>query len=169
MPVWACTRGRCGDSDHGRSRCWSPAVGVLMIESVKAPHRHLSDRDGAPPYPSGAAQHGARHLEQQHSRSIRTLFAVVTVESEDRWRAVHAIMDAAQLDGRMPRPKGSDMGAVAAVSAGIPLNPVQNAWARSAHHNRYLCQCGRCGGRYRAADVEITGDSTDCLPDSGLH
>jgi hypothetical protein len=42
------------------------------------------------------------------------------------WRAVHAVMDAAGLDGPHALPKGLRRGfGVAAVSAGIPLNLVQ--------------------------------------------
>ena len=42
------------------------------------------------------------------------------------WRAVHAVMEAAGLDGPHASPKGLRHGfGVAAVSAGIPLNLVQ--------------------------------------------
>jgi integrase/recombinase XerD len=42
------------------------------------------------------------------------------------WRAVHAVMAAADLDGPQTSPKGLRHGfGVAAVSAGIPLNLVQ--------------------------------------------
>ena len=42
------------------------------------------------------------------------------------WRAVHAVMEAAGLDGPQASPKGLRHGfGVAAVSAGIPLNLVQ--------------------------------------------
>ena len=42
------------------------------------------------------------------------------------WRAVHAVMKAAVLDGPQASPKGLRHGfGVAAVSAGIPLNLVQ--------------------------------------------
>ena len=42
------------------------------------------------------------------------------------WRAVHAVMEAARLDGPHASPKGLRHGfGVAAVSAGIPLNLVQ--------------------------------------------
>jgi integrase/recombinase XerD len=42
------------------------------------------------------------------------------------WRAVHAVMAVAGLDGRQASPKGLRHGfGVAAVSAGIPLNLVQ--------------------------------------------
>ena len=42
------------------------------------------------------------------------------------WRAVHAVMQAARLDGPHASPKGLRHGfGVAAVSAGIPLNLVQ--------------------------------------------
>ena len=42
------------------------------------------------------------------------------------WRAVHAMMEAAGLDGPHASPKGLRHGfGVAAVSAGIPLNLVQ--------------------------------------------
>jgi integrase/recombinase XerD len=42
------------------------------------------------------------------------------------WRAVHAVVEAARLDGPHASPKGLRHGfGVAAVSAGIPLNLVQ--------------------------------------------
>jgi integrase/recombinase XerD len=42
------------------------------------------------------------------------------------WRAVHAVMDAAGLDGPHVSPKGLRHGfGVGAVSAGLPLNLVQ--------------------------------------------
>ena len=42
------------------------------------------------------------------------------------WRAVHGVMRAAGLDGPHTSPKGLRHGfGVAAVTAGIPLNPVQ--------------------------------------------
>jgi site-specific recombinase XerD len=42
------------------------------------------------------------------------------------WRAVHAVMEAAELDGVHISPKGLRHGfGVAAVAAGIPLNLVQ--------------------------------------------
>jgi integrase/recombinase XerD len=67
--------------------------------------------------------HGIRELHARcgKGRGVRWLWSRMT-----GWRAVHAVMDAAGLDGPQASPKGLRHGfGVAAVSAGIPRNLVQ--------------------------------------------
>jgi integrase len=74
------------------------------------------------------------------------------------WRAVHAVMEDAGLDGPHASPKGLRHGfGVAAVSAGIPLNLVQR-WLGHAQltTTAIYWQCrGRGGAEHRRPDVVI--------------
>ena len=102
------------------------AAGVLVFESLK------KRRDGiyrTVPVPAALLEtlnmvHGIRELQGQRGkgRGVR----LWPWSRMTGWRAVHAVMQAAGLDGVHASPKGLRHGfGVAAVTAGIPLNMVQ--------------------------------------------
>ena len=102
------------------------AAGVLVFESLK------KRRDGiyraVPVLPALLDAldlvHGIREL--QSSRGKGRGVRLWPWSRMTGWRAVHAVMEAAGLDGPQASPKGLRHGfGVAAVSAGIPLNLVQ--------------------------------------------
>jgi integrase/recombinase XerD len=102
------------------------AAGVLVIESLKKRRTGIYRTVPVPPALLEALDmvHGVRELQARRGRgqSIR----LWPWSRMTGWRAVHAVMDAAGLDGPHASPKGLRHGfGVAAVSAGIPLNLVQ--------------------------------------------
>jgi integrase/recombinase XerD len=102
------------------------AAGVLVIESLKKRRAGIYRAVPVPPALLDALDlaHGLRERRARRGKG-----------RDDRlwpwsrmtgWRAVHAVMEAAGLDGPHASPKGLRHGfGVAAVSAGIPLNLVQ--------------------------------------------
>jgi integrase/recombinase XerD len=102
------------------------AVGVLVLESLKKRRTGIYRAVPVPPALLAALDlvHGVRELQSRRGkgRGIR----LWPWSRMTGWRAVHAIMEAARLDGPHASPKGLRHGfGVAAVSAGIPLNLVQ--------------------------------------------
>jgi integrase/recombinase XerD len=102
------------------------AAGVLVIESLKKRRTGIYRTVPVPPALLEALDmvHGVRELQARRGRgqSIR----LWPWSRMTGWRAVHAVMDEAGLDGPHASPKGLRHGfGVAAVSAGIPLNLVQ--------------------------------------------
>jgi integrase len=102
------------------------AAGVLVIESLK---KRRTGVYRAVPVPQALLEaldlvHGIRELQGRRGKGRGELlwpWSRMTV-----WRAIHAVMEAAGLDGAHASPKGLRHGfGVAAVSAGIPLNLVQ--------------------------------------------
>jgi site-specific recombinase XerD len=72
------------------------------------------------------------------------------------WRAVHAVMQGARLDGPHAAPKGlRHRFGVAAVSAGIPLNLVQKLLGHAQLSTTAISgkPCGRAG--YQLEEPEI--------------
>ena len=102
------------------------AAGTLVIESLKKRHRGIFR---AVPVPPGLLEaldlvHGIR--ERRARRGKGRGERLWPWSRMTGWRAVHAVMAAAGLDGPHASPKGLRHGfGVAAVSAGIPLNLVQ--------------------------------------------
>ncbi len=102
------------------------AAGVLTIESLKKRRTGIYRTVPVPPALLDALDmiHGIRELQSRRSkgRGIR----LWPWSRMTGWRAVHAIMQAARLDGPHASPKGLRHGfGVMAVTAGIPLNLVQ--------------------------------------------
>jgi len=98
------------------------AAGVLVIESLKKRRTGLYRVVPVPPALLEALDmvHGIREL--QGGRGKRQDIPLWPWSRMTGWRAVHAVMDAAGLDGPQASPKGLRHGfGVAAVSAGIPL------------------------------------------------
>jgi integrase/recombinase XerD len=94
------------------------AAGVLVFETLKKRQAGIYRAVPVPPCPARRARPGARH-----PRVARPPWQGTRMTG---WRAVHAVMAAADLDGPQTSPKGLRHGfGVAAVSAGIPLNLVQ--------------------------------------------
>lgn len=102
------------------------AAGVLTIESLKKRRTGIYRTIPVPPALLDALDmiHGIREL--QSSRSKGRGIRLWPWSRMTGWRAVHAVMQAARLDGPHASPKGLRHGfGVAAVTAGIPLNLVQ--------------------------------------------
>jgi integrase len=94
-------------------------------EPEKTEERDLPHRAGAPALLDALdLVHGIRELQSRRGRGRgERLWPWSRMTG---WRAVHAVMQAARLDGPHASPKGLRHGfGVAAVSAGIPLNLVQ--------------------------------------------
>jgi len=101
-------------------------AGVLVIESLKKRRTGVYRNVPVPPALLNALDmvHGVRELQGRRGkgRGVR----LWPWSRMTGWRAVHAVMAAARLDGPHASPKGLRHGfGVAAVSAGIPLNLVQ--------------------------------------------
>ncbi len=102
------------------------SAGVLTIESLKKRRTGIFRSVPVPPALLETLDmvHGIRELQTRRGkgRGVR----LWPWSRMTGWRAVHAVMDAAGLDGVHASPKGLRHGfGVAAVSAGIPLNLVQ--------------------------------------------
>jgi integrase/recombinase XerD len=102
------------------------AAGVLVFESLKKRRTGIFRSVPVPPALLDALDlaHGLRALQTRRGkgRGVR----LWPWSRMTGWRAVHAVMAAAGLDGVAASPKGLRHGfGVAAVSAGIPLNLVQ--------------------------------------------
>jgi len=102
------------------------AAGTLVFESLKK--RRSGIYRAVPVLPALLETlnmvHGVRELQARRGkgRGVR----LWPWSRMTGWRAVHAVMQAARLDGPHASPKGLRHGfGVAAVSAGIPLNLVQ--------------------------------------------
>jgi integrase len=101
-------------------------AGVLVVESLKKRQRGIYRAVPVPPGLLDALDlvHGIR--ERQAKRGKGRGDRLWPWSRMTGWRAVHAVMAAADLDGPHASPKGLRHGfGVAAVSAGIPLNLVQ--------------------------------------------
>jgi len=102
------------------------AAGVLIFESLKKRRAGIYRAVPVPPALLEALNmvHGIRELQAQRSKGRGA--RLWPWSRMTGWRAVHAVMHAARLDGPHASPKGLRHGfGVAAVSAGIPLNLVQ--------------------------------------------
>ena len=102
------------------------AAGVLVFESLKQRRSGVFRAVPVPPALLDALNlvHGIR--ERQARRGKGRGIRLWPWSRMTGWRAVHAVMAAAGLDGPHASPKGLRHGfGVAAVSAGIPLNLVQ--------------------------------------------
>jgi integrase len=102
------------------------AAGTLVFESLKKRQRGIYRAVPVPPALLDALDlvHGIR--EHQARRAKGRGERLWPWSRMTGWRAVHAVMQAAGLDGPHASPKGLRHGfGVAAVSAGIPLNLVQ--------------------------------------------
>ena len=98
------------------------AASVLVLESLKKRRTGIYRAVPVPPALLEALDlvHGIRELQSRRgkARGIR----LWPWSRMTGWRAVHAVMAAARLDGPHASPKGLRHGfGVAAVSAGIPL------------------------------------------------
>ena len=102
------------------------AAGVLTIESLKKRRSGIYRAVPVPPALLGALDmvHGIREMQARRGKGRgERLWPWSRMTG---WRAVHAVMEAAGLEGPHASPKGLRHGfGVAAVSAGIPLNLVQ--------------------------------------------
>ncbi len=102
------------------------AAGTLVFESLKKRRRGIYRAVPVPPVLLDALDlvHGIRERQARRGRGRgERLWPWSRMTG---WRAVHAVMAAADLDGPHASPKGLRHGfGVAAVSAGIPLNLVQ--------------------------------------------
>jgi integrase len=102
------------------------AGGVLVIESLKKRRSGVYRAVPVPPVLLEALDmvHGIRELQSRRGKGQG--IPLWPWSRMTGWRAIHAVMDAAGLDGPHASPKGLRHGfGVAAVSAGIPLNLVQ--------------------------------------------
>jgi integrase/recombinase XerD len=102
------------------------AAAALVIESLKKRRTGIYRAVPVPPSLLDALDlvHGIR--ERQTRRGQGRGERLWPWSRMTGWRAVHAVMAAADLDGPHASPKGLRHGfGVAAVSAGIPLNLVQ--------------------------------------------
>jgi integrase/recombinase XerD len=102
------------------------AAGVLVFESLKKRRTGIFRSVPVPPALLDALDlvHGIREFQTRRGkgRGVR----LWPWSRMTGWRAVHAVMAAAGLDGVAASPKGLRHGfGVAAVTAGIPLNLVQ--------------------------------------------
>ena len=116
------------------------AAGVLVLESLKKGRSGIYRAVPVPPVLLEALDlvHGIRELQGRRGKGRGIL--LWPWSRMTGWRAVHAVMEAAGLDGPHASPKGLRHGfGVAAVSAGIPLSLVQK-WLgpAAAHYNRNL-------------------------------
>jgi integrase len=101
-------------------------AGVLVFETLKKRQAGIFRAVPVPPALLDALDlvHGIRelHARRGKGRGIR----LWPWSRMTGWRAVHAVMVTADLDGPQASPKGLRHGfGVAAVSAGVPLNLVQ--------------------------------------------
>ena len=101
-------------------------AGVVVLESLKKRRTGIFRSVPVPPALLDALDlvHGIREIQTRRGkgRGVR----LWPWSRMTGWRAVHAVMQAAGLDGVPASPKGLRHGfGVAAVSAGIPLNLVQ--------------------------------------------
>jgi integrase len=102
------------------------SAGVLVIESLKKRRAGIYRAVPVPPALLDALDlvHGVRERQSQRGKGLGV--RLWPWSRMTGWRAVHAVMQAARLDGPHASPKGLRHGfGVAAVSAGIPLNLVQ--------------------------------------------
>ena len=102
------------------------AAGVLVFATLKKRQKGHYRAVPVPPALLGALDmvHGIR--EHQGRRGKGRAERLWPWSRMTGWRAVHAVMQAAKLDGPQASPKGLRHGfGVAAVTAGIPLNLVQ--------------------------------------------
>jgi integrase len=102
------------------------AAGQLVLESLKKRRTGVYRAVPVPPVLLEALDlvHGVR--EKQSRRGKGRGVRLWPWSRTTGWRAVHAVMEEAGLDGPHASPKGLRHGfGVAAVSAGIPLNLVQ--------------------------------------------
>jgi integrase/recombinase XerD len=102
------------------------AAGVLVIESLKKRRTAIYRAVPRPPALLDALDfvHGIRERQSQRSKGCGV--RLWPCSRMTAWRGVHAVMEAAGLDGPQASPKGLRHGfGVTAVSAGIPLNLVQ--------------------------------------------
>jgi hypothetical protein len=102
------------------------AAGVLVIESLKKRRTGIYRAVPVPPALLDALDLVHCIREHQARRGKGRGERLWPWSRMTGWRAVHAVMQAARLDGPQASPKGLRHGfGVAAVSAGIPLNLVQ--------------------------------------------
>jgi len=109
------------------------AAGVLVFESLKKRRTGIYRTVPVPPALLETLDmvHGIREAQSRRGKGRREW--LWPWSRMTGWRAVHAVMAAAGLDGPHASPKGLRHGfGVAAVSAGIPLNLVQK-WLGHAH------------------------------------
>jgi integrase/recombinase XerD len=102
------------------------AAGAVVIESLKKRRAGIYRAVPVPPSLLEALDlvHGIRELQSRRGKGRgERLWPWSRMTG---WRAVHGMMEAAELDGPHASPKGLRHGfGVAAVSVGIPLNLVQ--------------------------------------------
>jgi integrase/recombinase XerD len=130
------------------------AAGVLVIESLKKRQRGIYRAVPVPPALLDALDlvHGIR--ERQGKRGKGHGDRLWPWSRMTGWRAVHAVMQAARLDGPHASPKGLRHGF--GVAAGIPQPRAEMARPRPAHHHRHLRQRHRRRGTgHRTADVGV--------------
>ena len=102
------------------------AAGQLVLESLKKRRSGVYRAVPVPPALLEALDlvHGIRELQGRRGKGRGV--CLWPWSRMTGWRVVHAVMEAAELDGPHASPKGLRHGfGVAAVSAGIPLNLVQ--------------------------------------------
>ena len=135
------------------------SAGVLTVESLKKRRTGVYRTVPVPPALLETLDivHGIR--EQQAGRGNGLGVRLWPWSQMTGWRAVHAIMVAAGLDGVHASPKGLRYGfGVAAVSAGIPLNLVQK-WLGHAQLTTTAIYANNCGSRGKGhcpADVGVS-------------
>jgi integrase/recombinase XerD len=127
------------------------AAGVLVIESLKKRQRGIYRAVPVPPALLDALDlvHGIR--ERQAKRGKGRGDRLWPWSRMTGWRAVHAVMQAARLDGPHASPKGLRHG------FGVAAEPrAEMARSRPAHHHRHLRQRHRRRGTgHRTADVGV--------------
>jgi integrase len=134
------------------------AAGVLVFESLKKRRTGIFRSVPVPPALLDTLDmvHGIREL---HARRGKGRGARLWPWSRmTGWRAVHAVMQAAGLEGVPASPKGLRHGfGVAAVTAGIPLNLVQK-WLGHAQLSTTAVYANAVGGRegHRVEHVGMT-------------
>ncbi len=102
------------------------AAGTLVFESLKKRRSGIYRSVPVPPALLEALDLVHRVRELQGKRGRGRDLQLWPWSRMTGWRAVHAVMEAAELDGAHASPKGLRHGfGVAAVLAGIPLNLVQ--------------------------------------------
>jgi integrase len=100
------------------------AAGVLVIESLKKRRTGIYRAVPVPLLEALDLVHGIGEIQSRRGTGRHE--RLWPWSRMTGWRAVHAVMAAAGLDGPQASPKGLRHGfGVAAVSAGIPLNLVQ--------------------------------------------
>ena len=128
------------------------AAGVLVIESLKKRRTGIYRAVPVPPALLEALDmvHGIRELQGRRGKGQG--IPLWPWSRMTGWRAVHAVMDEAGLDGPHASPKGLRHGF--GVAGGLRRHPPQPcaevAWACPAHHDGDLCQrCRRGGAEHR--------------------